>query len=83
MNSGKIVPSSTTKANTVNSTLFARNAPSRDTGESIAPGERSRSPRHAIRPSETTTMTPKKPRSHAPTGSVTERVHRLDARRSG
>ena len=45
---GTRVPSSTTNANTVNSTLLARNAPSRDTGESIAPGERSRSPRQAI-----------------------------------
>ena len=46
--SGNTVPSSTTKANTVNSTLLARNAPSRDSGESIAPGERRRSPRQAI-----------------------------------
>ena len=36
--SGNTVPSRTTNANTVNSTLLARNAPSRDSGESIAPG---------------------------------------------
>ena len=36
--SGNTVPSRTTKANTVNSTLLARNAPSRESGESIVPG---------------------------------------------
>ncbi len=36
--SGNTVPSSTTKANPANSTLLARKAPSRDTGESICPG---------------------------------------------
>ena len=66
--SGNNVPRSTTKAKTVNSTLLARNAPSRDSGESIEPGERSRSPRHAIRPSDTTTIKPKKLRNQAPTG---------------
>jgi hypothetical protein len=59
--SGNTVPSSTTNANTVKTTLFARNAPSREIGESMAPGERNRSPRHAIRPSDTTTTSPKKP----------------------
>ncbi len=34
---GNTVPRSTTKANTANSTLFARNAPSREIGESIDP----------------------------------------------
>ena len=57
--SGNTVPSSTTKANTANSTLLARNAASRDTGESIVPGERRRSPRQAISPSDTTTTIPK------------------------
>ena len=64
--SGNTVPSSTTKANTVKITLLARNAPSRETGESIAPGERRRSPRQAIRPSDTTTMTPKNPSRYGP-----------------
>ena len=57
--SGNTVPSRTTNANTVNSTLLARNAPSRETGESIAPGERSRSPRHPMRASDTATTSPK------------------------
>ena len=39
--SGNTVPSSTMKAKTVKITLLARNAPFRETGESIAPGERS------------------------------------------
>ena len=56
------------KANTVKITLLARNAPSREIGESIEPGDRSRSPRHAIKPSDTTTVTPKKPSNHEPTG---------------
>ncbi len=58
---GNTVPSSTTNANTVKITLLARNAPSREIGESITPGERRRSPRHAIRPSETTVTTAKNP----------------------
>ncbi len=66
--SGKIVPSRTMKANTVKITLLARNAPSREMGESIEPGDRSRSPRHAINPSDTMTMTAKKASSHDPTG---------------
>jgi hypothetical protein len=36
-NSGKTVPSSTTKANTANSRLLARKAPSREIGVSIDP----------------------------------------------
>ena len=36
--SGNTVPSSTTNANTANSTLLARNAASRDNGESMRPG---------------------------------------------
>ena len=46
--SGNTVPSSTTKANTANSTLLARKAASRESGESIVPGERSRSPRQPM-----------------------------------
>ncbi len=38
ISSGKTVPSSTTKAKAANSTLLARNAPSRDSGESMCPG---------------------------------------------
>ena len=37
---GKTVPSKTTNAKTLNITLFAKNAPSRLIGESIAPGDR-------------------------------------------
>ena len=48
--SGNTVPVSTTSANPANSRLFSRNAASRETGESIRPGERSLSPRHAIEP---------------------------------
>ena len=46
--SGKIVPTRITKANAPNSTLLARKAPSREMGESMRPGDRSRSPRHPI-----------------------------------
>ena len=60
------MPNSTTNANTVKITLLARNAPSRDIGESIAPGERRRSPRQAMSDSDTITMNPKKPSSHGP-----------------
>jgi hypothetical protein len=61
MISGNTVPSSTTKAKIANTTLLARNAPSRESGESITPGERSRSPRHAIITSDTTTTSARKP----------------------
>ena len=64
--SGNTVPSSTTNANTVKITLLARNAPSREIGESIAPGARRRSPRHAINASETTTITPNAPSRYGP-----------------
>ena len=63
---GNTVPSNTMNANRVKITLFARNAPSRDSGESIAPGDRSRSPRHAINPKETATITPKNPSRYGP-----------------
>ena len=38
MTSGKTVPSKTTNANTANNTLLIKNAPSRDTTESMLPG---------------------------------------------
>ena len=34
----------------------------------MTPGDRSRSPRQAMSPSDTTTITPKNARSHVPTG---------------
>ncbi len=58
---GNTVPSRTMKANTVNTTLLARKAPSRESGESITPGDRRRSPRQAIMPSDTTTTSAKNP----------------------
>ena len=64
--SGNTVPSSTTKANPANSTLLARNAPSRDNGESIRPGARRRSPRQPISPRVTATIRPKNDSSHTP-----------------
>jgi len=60
--SGNTVPSSTTKAKTANSTLLARNAPSREMGESMAPGERSRSPRQPMRAIDVPTARAKKAR---------------------
>jgi hypothetical protein len=64
--SGNTVPSSTTNANAANATLLARNAASRDSGESIRPGARSRSPRQPIRPTVTATTIAKKPRIIGP-----------------
>ena len=63
---GKTVPSRTTNANRAKITLLARNAPSRESGESIVPGERRRSPRQAINANDTTTTTPKKPSRYGP-----------------
>ena len=80
--SGKTVPSSTTKANTANSTLLARNAPSREIGESMVPGERSRSPRQPIRPIDTATTSPKNVSSQGPIADSVKRG-RCRARRSG
>ena len=45
---------------------MARKAPSRDTGESIVPGDRSWSPRHATSPTDTATTTAKKARIMGP-----------------
>ena len=64
--SGNIVPSSTTKANAPKSRLLARNAPVRDTGESIDPSARRSSPRQAIRPTAVATITAKKASSIGP-----------------
>ena len=64
--SGNTVPSRTTNANAANSRLLARKAPSRDTGESMAPGDRSRSPRQAISPTVTATTRAKKARIVGP-----------------
>ena len=61
------MPSNTTNANTVKMTLLAKKPPSRDTGESMAPGERRRSPRQAMSASDTTVMMPKKASNHGPT----------------
>ena len=63
---GNTVPRRITNANAPSSRLLARNAPSRDSGESIAPGDRSRSPRHPISPIEATTMKAKNPSSVGP-----------------
>ncbi len=76
--SGKTVPSSTTNANAANSRLLAKNAPSRDTGESIRPGDLSRSPRQPMSPTDTATTSPKNPSSSGPIARVREGVHRLD-----
>ena len=64
--SGKTVPSSTTRAKPANRRLFTRKAPSRDTGASMLPGERRRSPRQAIRAIPTDTTRPKKPTMMGP-----------------
>ncbi|MCZ7524980.1 MAG: hypothetical protein M5U14_00460 [Acidimicrobiia bacterium] len=63
---GKTVPSSTTKANPAKARLLARNAASRDTGESMRPGARSRSPRQATRATPVAVTTPRKVSSHGP-----------------
>ena len=64
--SGHTVPSSTANANTEKNTLLNRNAPSRDNGESMRPGARSRSPRQPMRPTVTSTMAVKNVRIQMP-----------------
>ena len=59
---------STTNAKAANNTLLARKAPSRETGESMEPGERRRSPRQPMSPTPTATVRPKKPRIIGPMG---------------
>ena len=66
MINGNTVPSKTTNAKTAKITLFAKNAASRDNGESMMPGLRSLSPRQPIRKTETTNTTAKNERNHAP-----------------
>ena len=66
MSKGNTVPSSTTNANTANNTLLPRNAASRDSGESIRPGARRRSPRQPIRPTVTTIASVKNARIDGP-----------------
>ena len=68
--SGNTVPSSTTRANTPNSRLLARNEASRDSAESICPGERSRSPRQAMSPTTATTTRAKNTNRAGPTASA-------------
>ena len=63
---GNTVPSSTTKANAPNSRLLNRNAPVRETGESIEPAVRNSSPRQAMRPTVVTTTSPKNPSRRGP-----------------
>ena len=66
MTSGNTVPSKTTNANRANNTLLIKNAPSRDTTESILPGACNLSPRQPIKPTETITMMAKKASNHGP-----------------
>ena len=81
--SGNTVPSSTTNANTVKITLLARNAPSREIGESIAPGERSRSPRHAMSAERHDDDEPEEPEQVAVDLAGAERVHAADHAATG
>jgi hypothetical protein len=64
--SGKTVPSSTTNASPANSRLLARKADSRETAESMRPGARNRSPRHATRPMPVAATTPRNASNHGP-----------------
>ena len=64
--SGNTVPSSTTNANAANSRLLPRNAASRDSAESIRPGARSRSPRHAMSAMPDPAQMARNARSHPP-----------------
>ncbi len=60
------MPNSTTKANPTKRTLLARKAPSRLSGASMPPTERSRSPRQAISPTPVHRTNPKNPSSRGP-----------------
>ena len=64
--SGNNVPNKITNANAAKRTLFAKNAPSREKGESIRPGDRSRSPLQPMSPTVAKTMSAKKPISAIP-----------------
>ncbi len=65
--SGNTVPNNTMKANAAKTRLLAKNAPSRDSGESMLPGARRRSPRQKISPTVTTTVIAKNVSSQGPT----------------
>ncbi len=80
---GKTVPSSTTKAKAAKSRLLARKAPSRDTGESMVPGDRSRSPRQAMRPTVTATTKAKNAEDGRADPRGGEGVHRIEHSRTG
>ncbi len=60
------MPTRTTKAKPTKSTLLRRNAPSRLSGESMPPGERSLSPRQAISPTPVATTTASMPSRAGP-----------------
>ena len=78
------MPSSTTKAKATKSRLLARKAPSRLSGASIPPGERSRSPRQAMSPTPTDHHQRRRTRAAAgPMVECGEGVHRLDHPRPG
>ncbi len=64
--SGNTVPSSTTNAKPANSRLLTRNADSRETGESIRPGDRRRSPRQKMSAMLVAATTPRNTSSHGP-----------------
>ena len=64
------MPVSTTSAKPANNRLLRRNAASRDSGESMRPGERSSSPRHAIRPTPSAALKPRNVSSHGPIDDV-------------
>src|SRR5262249_25239689 len=63
---GNTVPVSTTSAKPANNKLFIKNAASRETGESIRPGDLSLSPRHAMRATPPNAQMPRKVSSHGP-----------------
>ena len=69
--SGNTVPVSTTSAKPANNRLLSRNAASRDSGESMRPGDRSSSPRHAIKPDARAPRSePRNVSSHGPIDDV-------------
>src|SRR5256712_11652806 len=64
--SGNTVPKNTVNAAAISSTLFKRNADSRDTTESSSPCDRRASQRHATRPSAVNTTSARKLRKNTP-----------------
>ena len=81
--SGNTVPSSTTKAKPANSRLLTRNARFAETGESIRPGDRSRSPRHTMSTIPTAATTTEEGEQPRPDVGLGEGVHGVRARRCG